>query len=93
VTDAMLFAARNACRSMRTAGIYRDEKKDGGRWQLAQALRWAAVGDIFNKKQRMWLPCPSGFAGFGFTGGRPDTVLQFLLTKYAAARWPLHGNV
>ncbi len=50
----MLFATRNACRRMRTTGIYRDEKKDGGRWQLAQALRWVAFGDIFKKKQRTW---------------------------------------
>ncbi len=38
---------------MRNAGIYTDENNDGGRWELAQALRCAVKGEIF--KDGSWV--------------------------------------
>jgi hypothetical protein len=41
---------------MRNAGVYTDEKNDGGRWELAQALRCAVKGEIF--KDGNWISWP-----------------------------------
>ncbi len=83
----------HASYSMRNAGIYKDDAKDGCRWELAQALRWAATGQVF-KERLGWVACCSGFGGFGFTGGQSDILLDFLLNRYAAnVRWPQHGKI
>ena len=79
---------------MRNAGIYTDDAKDGCRWELAQALRWAATGQVFDEKRLGWVACCSEFGGFGFTGGQSDILLDFLLNRYAATvRWPQHGKI
>lgn len=89
----MAICGTHVCHSMRTAGIYKDEQEDGGRWELFQALRWASIGEIFSREEGKWIPCPSGFGGFGFTGGQPETVLDFLLNRYGVSRWPVHGKM
>jgi hypothetical protein len=81
---------------MRTAGIYVDEQNNGGRWELAQALRWATVGQVFKSergKLSTWVDCSSGFRGCGFTGGKSEVVLQLLVHQYAPMRWPEHGEM
>lgn len=89
----MVICGTHVCHSMRTAGIYKDEQGDGGRWELFQALRWASIGEIFSREEGKYIPCPSGFGGFGFAGGRPETVLDFLLNRYGVSRWPVHGKM
>jgi hypothetical protein len=74
---------------MRHAGVYKDLARDGGRWELKQALRWALLGQIFKDEQ--W--CQTEFGGFGFCGGSSDRVLCALLTRYAPMHWPEHGKL
>jgi hypothetical protein len=76
---------------MRSAGIYSDDA-----WEQVQAVRWAILGQVLahdnNSECGKWVCCPSGFNGFGFYGGKAHIVLKFLLEKYAAVRWPEHGE-
>ena len=73
---------------MREAGVYKDLEGNGGRWELKQALRWAAIGQIFTDGE--WVQ--SDFSGFGFEGGKPRIVLAALLKQYAPMHWPEHGK-
>ena len=77
---------------MRSSGVYSDEKGDGGRWELAQALRWAVMGEIFNAAEGTWNRS-SRFGGFGLKGGDNRVVLKVLLDEYAPMHWRAHGKM
>jgi hypothetical protein len=64
-------------------------------WQFAQAVRWAAMGEIFvdDGAGGSWVACSSGFGGFGFYGGKGHIVLNFFLEHYAPLRWPERGTL
>jgi hypothetical protein len=85
----VLLRSRHTCLSMREAGVYKDLEGNGGRWELKQALRWAAIGQIFTDGE--WVQCPD-FSGFGFEGGQSSIVLAALLKHYAPMHWPEHGK-
>lgn len=94
---ALIPAALMPCFSIRLAGIYSDDARDGGVWELAQAVRWAVLGQVFAEGtdgcDGTWSSCTSGFKGFGFYGGKAHIVLKYLLEKYAVVRWPEAGDI
>ena len=82
-----LTVARHICFSMREAGVYAVAEQGGGRWELAQALRWTLLGEIYS--HRGWRQ--TEFGGFGFYGLNPELVLETLLKQYAPMHWPQQG--
>lgn len=80
---------------MRNAGVYSDVKGDGGRWELAQALRWAVKGDFCAEVKEggwRWIRDPD-FGGFGLMGGYGSCiVLDHLLNNYARKHWTKLGG-
>ncbi len=80
---------------MRKAGVYLDAKGDGGRWELAQALRWAVKGEFCAEVTEGGLRWTrdKDFGGFGMMGGYGSwIVLDRLLNEYAPKHWPKLGD-